>query len=102
MRQRRDFIMPEGCDAVSGHRLSHLVGLFGMLEGLPGILVSRLMLRLPLLFTGAVRVGGEVVQLCGALMIFVVGTVVIARGHQRLAIYSECHNLAGFCVGFPG
>ena len=46
------------------------------------MLMSSLMLLLPLLFTGAVSVGGEVVQLGGPLMIFVMGSVVIARGHK--------------------
>lgn len=87
MRQRRDFIMSEGCDAMSRRRLSHLVRLFRMLEGLPRVLVSGLMFRLPLLFTGAVGVGREVVQLGGPLMIFVVRSVVISRRHsQRVTI----------------
>ena len=79
MGERRDFIMPEGYDAVTSRRLCHLVRLFRMLQGLPGMLVSGLMFRLALLFTGAVGVGGEVVQLGGPLMIFVMRTVVIAR-----------------------
>jgi len=67
---------------MSGHRLGHLVRLFRMLEGLPGMLVCRLMFLLPLLFTGAVGVGGEVVQLGSPLMIFVMGSVVISGGHN--------------------
>lgn len=90
MGQRRDFIVSKGCDAMTGHRLRHLVGLFGMLEGLPGMLVSGLMLRLPLVFTGAMGVRGEIVQLRGALMIFVMGAVIIARGHtQRVTIWPD-------------
>ncbi len=38
--QRGDFVMPEGYDAMSGRRLRHLVRPFGVLEGLPGMLVS--------------------------------------------------------------
>jgi len=54
------------------------------------MLVSGLMFRLSLLFTGAVGMGGEVVQLGGALMIFVMGSVVVARGHsQRLTIWPD-------------
>jgi hypothetical protein len=74
--------MSEGWDAMSRHRLRQLVRAFRVLEGLPGMLMSSLMLLLPLLFTGAVSVGGEVVQLGGPLMIFVMGSVVIARGHK--------------------
>ena len=80
--ERGNFIMSEGCDAMSSRRLSHLVGLFRVLEGLPGMLVSGLMFRFPLLFTGAVGVGGEVVQLGSPLMIFVMGSVVISGGHN--------------------
>ena len=54
------------------------------------MLVSSLMFLLPMFFTGAVRVGGDVVQLGGALMIFVVGSVVISRGHiQRVTIWPD-------------
>ena len=70
--------------------LSHLVSLFGVFEGLPGVLVPGLMFLLSLLFTGAVGVGGEVVQLGGALMIFVMGSVVIAGRHnQRVKIWPD-------------
>lgn len=81
MGQRGDFIMSEGCDAVSSHRLSHLVRVFGVLKGLPGMLVPSLMCLLALLLTGAVGVGSEVVQFGGPLMIFVMGTVVISSRH---------------------
>jgi hypothetical protein len=81
MSQRRDFIMSEGYGAMYSHGLSHLVRPFRMLEGLPGMLVARLMFRFPLLFTGAMGVGSEVVQLGGPLMIFVMGSVVISCGH---------------------
>ena len=75
---------------MASRRLSHLVGLFGVLEGLPGMLVSGLMFLLSLLFTGAVGVGGEVVQLGGTLMIFVMGTVVVAGRHnQRVTIWPD-------------
>ena len=103
MGQRRDFIMSEGCDAMTGGRLGRLVRPFGVLEGLPGVLMPGLMFQLPLLFPGAVGVRGEVVQLSGALMIFVVGSVVISGGHiQRVTFYSESHDLAGFGMCFLG
>ena len=90
MGERRNFIMPEGYDALTGHRLSHLVSLFRVLQSLPGMLGSGLMLLLSLLFTRAVGVGGEVMQLGGALMIFVMGSVVVARGHsQRVTIWPD-------------
>ncbi len=66
---------------MSGHRLSHLVSLFRMLEGLPRMLVSRLVFLFPLLFTGAVGVGGDIVQFGSPLMIFVMGSVVVSSGH---------------------
>jgi hypothetical protein len=88
--ERRDFIMPEGYDAVTSGRLTHPVGFFRVLEGLPGMLVSGLMFLLSLLFTCAVGVGGEVVQLGGALMIFVMGSVVVAGRHnQRVTIWPD-------------
>ena len=80
--QRRDFIMPESCDAVSSRRLSHLMSPFRVLKGLAGMLMSGLMFRLPLLFAGAMGVGGEVVQFGSPLMIFVMGSVVISGGHN--------------------
>jgi len=90
MRQCRDFIMPEGHDAVSGRRLRHLMRPFRVFEGLPGMLVSSLMLLLPMLFTSAVSVGSQIVQLSSALMVFVVGSVVVSRGHcQRVTIWPE-------------
>jgi len=72
MGQRGDFIMSEGGDAMSNRRLSQLVRLFRVLEGLPGVFMSGEMFRLPLLFTGAMGVGGEIVQLGGSLVIFVI------------------------------
>ncbi len=81
MGQSGDFIMSEGCGAVSRHRLSHLVRLFRVLEGLAGMFVSAEVFLLPVFFTGAVGVGGEVVQLGGPLMIFVMRSVVISSRH---------------------
>ena len=75
MGERSDFIMSKGGDAVSSHRLSHLVRLFGVLEGLAGMLVSTEMFRFPLELTGAVSLSGVVVQFRGAQMSFVRGSV---------------------------
>jgi hypothetical protein len=55
------------------------------------------MFLFPVFFTGAVGVRGEVVQLGGPLMIFVMRSIVISRGHRL-----EAHNLPGFGVGFLG
>jgi hypothetical protein len=46
------------------------------------MLVSTLMFLFSLLLAGAVGVGGEVVELGGALMIFVMGSVVVPSGHS--------------------
>ena len=87
MGQRGDFVVSEGWDAMSSHRLSQLVRAFRVLKSLPGMLVTGLMFLFALLFTGAVGVSGNVVQLGGPLMIFVMGAVVIAGGHsQRVTI----------------
>jgi hypothetical protein len=82
MRQRGDFIVSKGRHTVPNRRLSHLVRLFGMLQGLPGMLVSALMFGFPLLFAGTVGVGSKVVQLRSPLMIFVVRSVVVSGGHS--------------------
>ena len=97
MGQRGDFVMSEGWDSVSGRRLSYLVRLFRMLEGLPGMLVSSLVLLFAALFTGAVGVGGDVMELGGPLMVFVMGSVVVSRRHgQRVTICPdlECASFA--------
>ena len=87
MCQSRDFIMAERHDAMSGSRLRCLVRLFRMLEGLPGMLMPSLMFRLALLFTGAVGVGGQIVQFGSPLMIFVRRSVVVSSRHdQRVTI----------------
>jgi hypothetical protein len=72
MGESSDFVMSEGWDAMSRHRLSHLMRLFGMLEGLPGMFVAGLIFLFPLLLAGVMGVGGEVVQFGRPLMIFVV------------------------------
>ena len=73
--------MPESWDTVSSRGLRHLVRPLGVLEGLAGMLVSGEMFLLTMFLTGAVGVGGEVVKFGGALMIFVVGSVVISSRH---------------------
>ena len=70
------------------HRgLSQLVCPFRVLEGLPGMLVSSLIFRFPLLFTGAMGVGRKIMQFGSPLMIFIMRSVVISCGHnQRVSI----------------
>ena len=97
MRQRRDFSMSEGCGVVYRYRLSDLVRQFRMFEGLPGVLVPSLMILFALLFTGAVGVGGYIVQFGSPLMIFVMGSVVVSSGHLL-----ETQDLPGFRMGFSG
>ncbi len=81
MGQCGNFVMPEGWDAMAGHRLGRLVRSFRMFESLPGMLVSAEVFLFPLLFHGAVGMRGKVVQLGGPLMIFVMGSVVISSRH---------------------
>jgi hypothetical protein len=95
MSQSRDFIVSESGDTMSNHGLRKLVRLLGVLEGFPGMLVSRQVFLFPLLLAGAVGMGGEVVQLGGSLMIFVMRSVVISCGHNL-----KSHDLPGFGMGF--
>jgi hypothetical protein len=87
MSQRGDILVPKGCDAMFIHRgpmrlLGMLVRFFGILESLPGALLPGLVILLLMGFGGAaMSVGGLIVQLGGALMIFVVRSVVIASRH---------------------
>ncbi|MEO8052576.1 MAG: hypothetical protein ABI833_19375 [Acidobacteriota bacterium] len=55
--------------------------LFRVLKGLAGMLVSTEMVRFPLELTGAVGLGGVVVQFRGAEMILVRGSVFRSGGH---------------------
>jgi len=87
----------KGRDTVSNRRLTHLVRLLGVFEGLPGMLVSGFIFRFALLFPGAVGVGGKIVQFRGPLVIFVMGSVVVSGGHDL-----EGHDLPGLRVGFFG
>ena len=75
--QRGDVLMPKGSDAVLIHsRPVHLLGMLvsclGVLESLPGALLPGFVILLFMGFRGApMSVGGGIVQLSGALMIFV-------------------------------
>ncbi len=82
MGQRGDFSVSKGRHAVSNRRLSQLVRVLGMLEGLPGMLVSGFIFGFPLLLPRTVGMGRQVVQLGGALVIFVMRSIVISGGHN--------------------
>jgi hypothetical protein len=56
-----DVVMPKSGYAVSGDSLSMIVRTLRVLQGLPGMLLSRQVILLPLLFGNAVRVCGVVV-----------------------------------------
>jgi hypothetical protein len=63
----------EGGDAMSGRsRLSIPMGVFGVLEGLPRMLVSRQVLLLSVLLGRAMGMSGEIVQFSGPLVVLVV------------------------------
>jgi hypothetical protein len=84
MRQRRDFRVPKGRDAVPIHGLP--VGLFGMqisqlrmFQRLSGTLLAGLAILFFMGLRGApMSVGGVVVQLSGSLVILVVRSIVVA------------------------
>jgi hypothetical protein len=87
MSQRGDVLVPKDGDAVFIHSglmrlLGMLVSFLGVLKSLPGALLPGLVILLLMGFRGAaMSMGGLIVQLGGALMIFVVRSVVIARRH---------------------
>jgi hypothetical protein len=61
--------------------------LVGVLQGLPRMLVTRLVILLTVMFrSGSVRVRSVVVQLRSSLMIFVMRSAIVSSGHQRLSI----------------
>jgi hypothetical protein len=87
MSQRGDILVPKIGDAVFVHSgqmrlLGMLVSLLGVLKSLPGALLPGLAILLLMSFRGTpMSVGGTIVQLSGALMVFVMRSVVIASRH---------------------
>jgi hypothetical protein len=77
MSQHRDVLVSEDRDPVFIHSvpirlLGMLVGLLGMLESSPGTLLPRLVILFLMSFRGTTMcVGGIIVQLRGALVVFV-------------------------------
>jgi hypothetical protein len=53
-----------------------------MLKRLPGVLVAAQMILLTMLLSNPMGMGGVVMKLGRPLMVFIVGTVVIACGHM--------------------
>jgi len=76
--------MAEGNDAVSGRRrLSLLRNTSGVLEGLPRKLVSRQVFLFPVFLAHTMDMGGTVVKFRGPLMVLVMRSLVITRGHNQ-------------------
>ena len=87
MSQRGDLLMPKRGDAMFIHSglmrlLGMLVSFLRVLQSSPGEFLPGLVILLLMGFRGTtMSVGGTIVQLGGALMIFVVRSVVIASRH---------------------
>lgn len=65
-----------GCD-----RMSTLVSVVGVLQGLPGMLMSRQVILLTVLLGYPMGVRGAIVQFGRSLMVLVVRAVVVTSGH---------------------
>jgi hypothetical protein len=102
MSQHRDLFMTKQSDAVFIHpfpsqQTRMLDGLLRMLQGLPAALMSRFVILFLVGFRRtSMGVGGTVMQLCSALMIFVVRSVIVTSRHL------ECSNPARLVMGFHG
>jgi hypothetical protein len=98
--QRCDILMSKDGDAVARTRMQVagiLMRLLGVLQGLAGVFMSRLVVLFVMGFRSiAMNVGGIVVQLRCPLMIFVVRSVVVASRHL------ETLHPARFVVSFLG
>jgi len=81
--------MPECGDAVRSGRLRMLPVLLGVLLGLPGVLGSRQVLLLSMLFGDAVGVSGSVVKFGGLLMVIVMRSAVVTSRH---ILFHESHS----------
>jgi hypothetical protein len=89
MSESRDFIVPECGRAMAhggmpGHgRFRMPMGLAGLFQGLPRMLVpGQVLLLAVLLLRDAMGVRGDIVQFGGALVIFVMRSVVITSRHS--------------------
>jgi hypothetical protein len=83
MSESFDVSMSEGGDAMfrCGRRLSMLMGIVGFLKGLPGMLLTCLVILFPLLLRNAVGMRRNIVQFGSPLVVFVMRSVAIASGH---------------------
>jgi hypothetical protein len=77
MRERRDFIVSECSYAMPARSLGRVF------ESLPRSLVPGQVFLFPMLFADPVGMRGAVLQFGGALMVLVMRSVVIARGHVK-------------------
>ena len=66
----------------SGSRLSMLMGVMRVLQGLPGMLVSREVILLPVLLGDTMGVRGGIVQFGGPLVVLVMRSVVVTSRHN--------------------
>jgi hypothetical protein len=95
-----DVLMPEGGDAVSnGGRVSVLLSVLGMLEGLPGMLLSGQVILLSLLLANAVEMGGLVVQFGGSLLILIMLLVVHLVPPGTWSTLFSCARGGPICFG---
>jgi hypothetical protein len=77
-----DIIVSERGDAMCGRsRLSRLMAIWGMLEGLPRMLVSRDVILVSLLLADTMGMRGAVLQFVGTLVVLVMRSAVISSGH---------------------
>ena len=79
----------------SRSRLSMLMSVLGVLQGLPGMLVSREVILLSVLLGDTMGVRGGIVQFGGPLVVLVMGSVVVTSGHNLQSPFLlETYDLA--------
>lgn len=79
----------------SGSRLNVLMSGQGVLPGLPGMLLSREVILLPVLFGDTMGVRGRIVQFDGPLVFLVMGSVVVTSRHSLKSPFPlETYDLA--------
>jgi hypothetical protein len=78
MSERRDILVPKRDRAMSGRSLRRVF------QSLPRLLVSGQVILFPVLFADTVSMRGAVLQFGGALMVFVMRSVVIASRHIQI------------------
>ena len=87
----------------SGSRLRMPMRVQGVLQRLPGLLVSREVILLPILLGDTMGVRGGIVQFGGPLMVLVMRSVVVTSRHNlHSPPLFETYDPARFVVGFLG